>query len=1064
MERFEPVDIDFLINSGQVKQDADAVKKSLMQIGYTAEEAQAKVDKRVKSLLTNDALKQLPNDIRAAGHAAAQTRPQWNGLSNSINQITREGAAFAVSAQTGFLAISNNIPILADEISRLKAKNAELTASGKKGIPIWRQLVKGLFSWQTALSLGVTLLTVYGSEFISYISQLLQGKKGIDEVKASQEALNKAFTSGSYKKVIKDVVELKAAFNLAKRGVIDKDNALKLYNKTLGDVTGKTEDFDTASNALENNTSAYVKAMLFRAAATVALSEAADQLVKDQKKINELEERQARHEANIETAKGRARAAAKLGAERAVKDIEEETKASEARAASLQKIVEGFEEKANKIANEAGINIFGKKDSNTENKKVVSEYQKLLDKLTALDKEYSRKSFTKDAEELQALRDKFSTIRTLVKRFNADPKNKAQIIDLSNLDQLQVRAEASLTYRQTTEKLKTELGEQQKLFKEFEEFKTQHGITAAQKEYEGKLAHADSYYEHIKQLQKENQEAYQAVENGTATGAQVERVNFLNAEAKKAAAEERKLFNEQLASLQGYYLKRKILIENYEAQRKKLEAAGKTDAVKELDRQHKEELDAIDDANVKKLQSYKALFNGIVGLTRKEAKVVLQQARELLKIQKISGELKASILKKIAEIERLLEVDNLDNIYQLAGAIGELGQSLDDLGVATGSGALQGIGGFLSGLSRGVNDLLTVFDSEASQTDKITAGISGAINLIGMFTRAAEERKAAEEAYYLSVIGFQNDYNLALQEQIRLNSILKENVFIKDYEGRVKDALESIHVANNEYQKAIDKLIESGQVKIGQRNTVDFGNVGTGLSSGAAVGAVIGSVVPVIGNVVGAVVGGLIGAIGGLFGGKKKKDRFGAILNEYPELIEQTENGLLRVNKALAESLIANELVKGETKAILENILEWEQALEDARAQIREVITELTGSLGTDVRNLLVETFEAGENAAIRMGDTVEKVLENILTNLVFNSVFGGVFEDLENEMAKSFDIGGDGSWVDDFGRFFIQANELTEDFNQAMRDAQAEAANFGFDVFNQDIAEPKPRLSWLNT
>src|SRR5690606_37899941 len=76
----------------------------------------------------------------------------WNGLSNSINQITREMPAFAVSAQTGFLAISNNLPILADEIKRIRLENAALAAEGKKGIPVMRQIAMSFLSWQTALS------------------------------------------------------------------------------------------------------------------------------------------------------------------------------------------------------------------------------------------------------------------------------------------------------------------------------------------------------------------------------------------------------------------------------------------------------------------------------------------------------------------------------------------------------------------------------------------------------------------------------------------------------------------------------------------------------------------------------------------------------------------------------------------------------------------------------------------------------------------------------------------------------------------------------------------------
>ena len=139
--------------------------------------------------------------------------------------------------------------------------------------------------------------------------------------------------------------------------------------------------------------------------------------------------------------------------------------------------------------------------------------------------------------------------------------------------------------------------------------------------------------------------------------------------------------------------------------------------------------------------------------------------------------------------------------------------------------------------------------------------------------------------------------------------------------------------------------------------------------------------------------------------------------------------------------------------------VEWEKALDEARAQIKEVISELTGGLSNDLRTVLVDAFVAGEDAAIKMGDTVAKVLENILSNLIFNSVFSKAFDDLEKEMAASFDVAGDGTWIDDFSRFFNEASGLTDDFNAAMAAAQTEAANFGFDVFTPEEATAQQGL-----
>lgn len=1064
MEQFDPIDIEFIINNDEVKASANKVKDDLKSVGQTAEEAATKVNSQLKGAFAREdnagAVAAMNKKLKEQAAIIQRSRPQYNGLGNSINQISREMSAFTVSAQTGFLAISNNIPILADEIQRLKDRNAELTASGEKAVPVWKQVVKGIFSWQTALSIGITLLTVYGKEVATWIGTLFKGKGAIDELKASQEALNKAYDSSNFRGVIKSMLELRSYIDLAKKGVIDKKFAVDEYNKTLGEVAGKVDTLAEAEQGVIDKAPAYVKAMLYKAAADAASAEAAEKLAENKKKQNEINNRLSDLKQNAPTtidlgSLGTGQNTAQLNQLQAINGAEvERNKLIEDRNSlekSSTKIITDLLNQAQEIADKAGLNIFKSKNDKSDKAKIESEYQNLIDKLSEIDKEYSRKSFTKDQEELQALRDKFDKIRQLVERFNADPKNKAQIIDLSNLDKLQAKAEASLTYRQTTENLKDELDKQQKLFEAFETYKAQFGIEAAKKEFEGRIGEASSYYEFIKKQQKANEEAYKAVDNGTATGAQIERVKLLNQALATESAKQKKLFDEQLANLKSYEEERKLIIEKYQALISQALSNGDKDAVEKFKQEQDRQLEALDDAQVKKLKSYTALFEGIKNLSKEAAKKVISDAKKLLEIQGISAELKAKILKQIAEAEKLLNSTNLDDIYKIAGAIGSLGQSLANLGDSLGNSALSDAGNLLSGLASGVDGLLTVFDKDSSTADKVTAGIQGVINLVGMFASAAAKRKAAEEAYYLSVIGFQNEYNLALNEQIRLQSILDENVFIKDYEGRVKDALESIKAANEEYQKSIDKLIDVGKVKIGQRNAVDFGNVGSGAANGALVGAAVGSVVPVIGTVVGAIGGAILGAIGGIFGGKKKKDRYADILKEYPELIQKSKNGVRKLNVELAQSLIDHELINKETKLVLENILDWQKQLEEARKQIKEVISELTGSLSNDLRDNLVEAFTAGENAAIKMGDTVDKVLENILSNLVFNNVFGGVFDDLQAQMAASFDIGGDGSWVDDFSRFFAQANALTGDFNDALAAAQQEAANFGFDIFKKD-------------
>lgn len=142
--------------------------------------------------------KELVEAEQASGRfqrTVGQYERAWNGLGFSVQQVARELPSLAISANTFFLAISNNLPILADEIKKAslqyKAFKAELAAGNKdvKAVaPVWQQLAKSIISWQTALVVGITLLSVYGKEVINWGKELVKGKNyALDLLSAEQE-------------------------------------------------------------------------------------------------------------------------------------------------------------------------------------------------------------------------------------------------------------------------------------------------------------------------------------------------------------------------------------------------------------------------------------------------------------------------------------------------------------------------------------------------------------------------------------------------------------------------------------------------------------------------------------------------------------------------------------------------------------------------------------------------------------------------------------------------------------------------------------------------------------
>ena len=111
----------------------------------------------------------------------------FNSLSMSEQQVARELPSLTMGANMFFLAISNNLPILADNIRTARVEYDLLKKSGQTAIPVWKQVLTSIVSWQTALVVGITLLSVYGKDIINWV----QGLFGADQ---AQKRLNDSMT------------------------------------------------------------------------------------------------------------------------------------------------------------------------------------------------------------------------------------------------------------------------------------------------------------------------------------------------------------------------------------------------------------------------------------------------------------------------------------------------------------------------------------------------------------------------------------------------------------------------------------------------------------------------------------------------------------------------------------------------------------------------------------------------------------------------------------------------------------------------------------------------------
>jgi hypothetical protein len=181
-------------NAANAKKNADdfanGQKKIQDSVNKTGNDLN-NVGKAAKGAFATEQLNNFNNDLNRLNTSVGKSASGFNTLQYSINNITREMPAFANSVQTGFMAISNNIPMVVDEITKLRKANQELAASGQPTNSILKTLAGSFFSWQTLLSVGVTLLTVYGGKLIDLIwptENLTDKQKKLNEqVKAAND-------------------------------------------------------------------------------------------------------------------------------------------------------------------------------------------------------------------------------------------------------------------------------------------------------------------------------------------------------------------------------------------------------------------------------------------------------------------------------------------------------------------------------------------------------------------------------------------------------------------------------------------------------------------------------------------------------------------------------------------------------------------------------------------------------------------------------------------------------------------------------------------------------------
>lgn len=1029
---------------------------------------------------------------------AAKAQSTFNGLNMSIQQIAREMPSLAMGPQMFFLAISNNLPIFADQVKYARMEYEALTRAGQKATPVWKQILKSLFSWQTALATGIMLLVMYGKEIGNWISGLFGAT---DAVEQNREALERRLEVEKQA----NAEALKTQFNIrATMAAIERFNGTKdeerrkveelntKYGETFGYYDTLSEWYDTLKSKAEE----YVRVMFMQAKAQSLISAAvkADEKVKEIEAIGPEEYRPF-------FGKG-GKLSMFFGGSRFNQYGSDAAEIEYRKALDEQKKIrdealtdaEFYQNSIQRIQEESGINH------------VVEGSVKDLENTIAL-KRKALKDLTNKADydaalaEIKVYEDKLKAITGGKKK-----TGKAGDSDKSKAQSLEKLSDMELAARQRVEEQVVEL---------------------MKEGYDKQRAEAELNFQKEKQrIEKEEQERLALYDKLKASGAKVSSADRTTITAQAAAQrvqaaqlldnrlaeidrkeeeENRKKLEKLLGQYQDYAAQREAIERKYNedisALRSQLgggsdEQINRAIQVAEVSKQ--KDLSRVDAAEAseafKDNDFLKRLFGDYSSMSFKALQDLIAQARQLREylsgngsaegITFISPEDLANIEKSPADLDKLRKAldkllkagsgsgsnkwegifktfekglaklkgakdfnDISDAIGSISGAASSAAGELSDMFEAMGDtqtadaiGGVQQVLGAVSNIGQGF--------AKGGIIGGIGAAIGEAANFIGQAFAAEARHQEALKEIERAKLDFQRQYNLALLEQ----NLLFEKATSVFGERQVEKAINAIDVFRQAYAQLKQEMAGSA-AKGAEYAAMAGSNIDRffyqGRLSDAAEAYRQG-------------LGGLWDAQivtghkkTGLFGWGKGKDLYSSILEVYHELIDA--NGEL--DTTMLQTILDTRKMSDETRAYLENLIELKDAMDEAEEALEDYLQQTFGSLGDGILDSITTALAEGGSALENFADEAASVLENLGEQIAYSLFFADKFDDLESQLKDVY--GGEGSPEDIANEAMEVIGDFYDGIGSDMSAAQAwleawreKAEEMGFDLWQDGTSQ----------
>lgn len=213
----------------------------------------------------------------------------FDGLGFSVSQVARELPSLAISANTFFLAISNNIPMVIDEIQKLRAANEAASKAGEAQVSITGKLVKSLFSFNTVMVLILTAFSIWGKDITNWIGSLFKGKTTVDQLKRSTTDLKDAMLEAG-KSAVNESVRLNILYKAATDSTRSQNERLKAVKELKKEYPEYLKNLSDEAIMTGNASKEYKE--LAKHILSVAMARAYEERIqKNAKEVIDLEEK-----------------------------------------------------------------------------------------------------------------------------------------------------------------------------------------------------------------------------------------------------------------------------------------------------------------------------------------------------------------------------------------------------------------------------------------------------------------------------------------------------------------------------------------------------------------------------------------------------------------------------------------------------------------------------------------------------------------------------------------------------------------------------------------------------